>query len=164
MTPTPEIVLFVGFPASGKTSFYNKYFAPAGYVHVVRPSSFPPCIPTNFSAQNQDTLKTRAACLKLVRSSLANKSSCIVDNTNPSAETRAEYVQLVRNEFPGTRIRAFYFSASIEVAKHNSVYRALDRASGREVLPLASFLMFEKNFKMPRVQEGESARGLRRGD
>ena len=28
VTPTPEVVLFVGFPASGKTSLYKKYFAP----------------------------------------------------------------------------------------------------------------------------------------
>jgi bifunctional polynucleotide phosphatase/kinase len=37
----PEVVIFVGFPGSGKTSFYQKHFAPKGYVHIVRmPSSF----------------------------------------------------------------------------------------------------------------------------
>lgn len=32
----PEVVIFVGFPGSGKTSFYKTHFAPKGYVHVVR--------------------------------------------------------------------------------------------------------------------------------
>lgn len=31
-----EVILFVGFPASGKSSFYSRYFKPASYVHVVR--------------------------------------------------------------------------------------------------------------------------------
>lgn len=37
----PEVVVFVGSPASGKTSLYTKYFSPAGYVHVARLSSLP---------------------------------------------------------------------------------------------------------------------------
>lgn len=31
-----ELVLFVGSPASGKTTLFSRHFAPAGYVHVVR--------------------------------------------------------------------------------------------------------------------------------
>ena len=56
-----EVVLFVGYPASGKTSLYQKVFQPAGYQHV-----------------NQDTLKTRSKCIKTVEKFIAEGSSCVV--------------------------------------------------------------------------------------
>lgn len=36
VTPSkkPEIVIFVGYPASGKTTFANKWFMNDGYAHV----------------------------------------------------------------------------------------------------------------------------------
>jgi bifunctional polynucleotide phosphatase/kinase len=58
---TPEIVLFVGYPSSGKTSLYKRYFEPEGYVHV-----------------NQDTLKSKPKCLKAVADAIGEKKSCIV--------------------------------------------------------------------------------------
>jgi len=42
----PDVVLFVGSPAAGKSSFYRDYLAPMGYARI-----------------NQDTLKTRDRCV-----------------------------------------------------------------------------------------------------
>src|SRR5579862_6005237 len=42
----PDIVLFVGSPASGKSTFFREYLAPMGYERI-----------------NQDTLKTRDRCV-----------------------------------------------------------------------------------------------------
>ncbi|KAJ9108508.1 hypothetical protein QFC20_003414 [Naganishia adeliensis] len=79
-TDTREIVLFVGYPASGKTSFYNKYFKPHDYVHV-----------------NQDTLKSRDRCLAVVRETITfGKTGCVVDNTNRDAATRSLYVAMAK--------------------------------------------------------------------
>ncbi|GAA6052022.1 hypothetical protein JCM3770_002325 [Rhodotorula araucariae] len=145
--PQSEVVIFVGFPGVGKTSFFRQHFAPKGYVHV-----------------NQDTLKTRTACLDRVRQCLTASppKSVVVDNTSPSASVRGEYLSLVRSlDVPGgVRVRCFYFTAPIELALHNSVYRALhepvDQGNGRrrEVLPLAAFLGYKSKLEVPTLHEG----------
>lgn len=47
--------------AAGKTSFYYKHFQPKGYAHV-----------------NQDTLKSRDACLRKVRETISLSRSGVV--------------------------------------------------------------------------------------
>ena len=59
--PTQELVVFVGYPSLGKSSFYRKYFEPAGYVHI-----------------NQDTLRTREKCVKAADEALQEGHSCVV--------------------------------------------------------------------------------------
>lgn len=57
----PELCLFVGPPAIGKSSFYRKHFQPEGYIHV-----------------NQDTLGTRPKCIKATKEALENGQSVVV--------------------------------------------------------------------------------------
>ena len=59
--PKPELCLFVGPPAMGKSSFYRKHFLPAGYVHV-----------------NQDTLGSRPKCVKATKEALEKGLSVVV--------------------------------------------------------------------------------------
>ncbi|GAA5911409.1 hypothetical protein JCM8208_005050 [Rhodotorula glutinis] len=153
--PPPEVVVFVGCPGVGKTTFVKTHFAPKGYVHV-----------------NQDTLKTRQACLDAVRKALTSSppKSVVVDNTSPSRSVRAEYLDLARSlSLPNVpdagaervRVRCIYFTAPLELAMHNSVYRALHEpvdagGSGRrrEVLPLVAFLQYKSKLEVPRLDEG----------
>ena len=58
---SPEVVVFVGYPALGKSSFFRTHFAPADYLHV-----------------NQDTLKTRDRCVKAVDEALKERRSVVV--------------------------------------------------------------------------------------
>jgi adenylate kinase family enzyme len=44
------MVVMIGPPASGKSTFSKKYFTPYGYVHI-----------------NRDTLKTQDKCLKVTK-------------------------------------------------------------------------------------------------
>lgn len=121
--------------------------------------------------QNQDTLRSRQACLDRMEACLTASppKSCVIDNTSPSRSVRLEYLERVRRLFPPStgvrvRVRCFYFTAPIELAMHNSVYRALcepvDRGNGkqREVLPLIAFTSFRANLEIPTADEGE-ARG-----
>lgn len=90
-----EVVLFVGYPCLGKSTFFKRYFLPEGYLHI-----------------NQDTLKSRDRCVKAVKKALESGQSCVVgpfhsinlsfvlwpistiDNTNRDIVARKAYLDL----------------------------------------------------------------------
>ena len=84
-----ELIIMVGYPGSGKSTLCKQFFVPEGYEYV-----------------NQDTLKTKQKCLKFCESYLSRGSSVVVDNTNPSAEVRGEYVALARKH--GVPVRCIF--------------------------------------------------------
>lgn len=100
-----DLVLFVGPPASGKSSLFRHFFADRAYERV-----------------NQDTLKTAARCLTEARSLLGQGRSVVVDNTNRNVSTRAQYIHLAR-EFDNVRVRCIFFDVNKEVCWHNNLYR-----------------------------------------
>lgn len=140
-----EIVLFVGPPASGKTTFYKKVFG-SSYAHI-----------------NQDTLGTRAKCLKAVEQALAGTGpdaqpqSCVIDNTNRDRATRKHYIDLAQKL--GVGIRCVYFSASWALCIHNNFYRALSRSPSadeakRELLPYTALQSYFRDVQLPTIEEG----------
>jgi bifunctional polynucleotide phosphatase/kinase len=135
-----ELVLFVGPPGAGKSTFYWRCLEPLGYTRI-----------------NQDTLKSRAKCLSAAREALAAGQSAAVDNTNPDADGRAEWVRLASDA--GVPIRCVWFRTPPALCEHNDVVRALNRAAGlnpesRESLPKLAFTGFTARFCEPKVKEG----------
>ncbi|KAF8436933.1 polynucleotide kinase 3 phosphatase-domain-containing protein [Boletus edulis BED1] len=136
----PELVLLTGFPCLGKSSFYCRHFAPAGYVHV-----------------NQDTLGTRPKCLKAAEEALKAGKSCVIDNTNRDAPTRKLYIDLAKKV--GVTARCFLFEGSMDLAWHNNLYRAYNQPSSktrRDVIPYLAFISFRDNYEEPQTSEGFS--------
>ncbi|KAH8116055.1 PNK3P-domain-containing protein [Phellopilus nigrolimitatus] len=141
-----EIVIFVGSPASGKTTYYESVFLPAGYVHV-----------------NQDKLGSRAKCMKTAEEYVKKGVSCVIDNTNRDKKTRQHYLDLAKTlDVP---IRCFWFKSSPELAWHNNLYRAFClpllaetttavAKSDRKLIPYTAFLSFAQGFEEPSVHEG----------
>lgn len=70
-----EIVVLVGRPGAGKTTVAQKFFPRHVWV-------------------NQDTLKTKEKCAKVVEDEIRIGRSVVVDNTNPSKGVRNTYVSL----------------------------------------------------------------------
>jgi bifunctional polynucleotide phosphatase/kinase len=111
-----ELVLFVGCPASGKSTFARKHFVPNGYVHV-----------------NQDTLKTKEKCIKAARIAVEEGKSVVVDNTNPGTMiilpfqleiepgVRANYTEIAKEK--GIPCRCFVFNTDVKLAHHLNFYR-----------------------------------------
>ncbi|KAK9765648.1 DNA kinase/phosphatase Pnk1 [Basidiobolus ranarum] len=131
-----EIVIFVGHPASGKTTFAKQYFVSEGYVHI-----------------NQDTLHTRDKCINACEKAVANKSSVVIDNTNPDQATRAHYIKIAKQH--NVPIRCFRFLANEALAMHNNMFRALSGVGEpRPVLPDLAFKTFTSRLQEPQVDEG----------
>ncbi|ORX93117.1 PNK3P-domain-containing protein, partial [Basidiobolus meristosporus CBS 931.73] len=131
-----EIVIFVGHPASGKTTFAKKHFVSKEYVHI-----------------NQDTLHTREKCINACEKAVSSKSSVVIDNTNPDKATRAHYIKIAqRYNIP---IRCFRFLANEALAMHNNMFRALGGVGEpRPVLPDLAFKTFSSRLQEPQLEEG----------
>ncbi|KAJ7150255.1 polynucleotide kinase 3 phosphatase-domain-containing protein [Mycena filopes] len=142
--PAQELVLFVGYPCLGKTTFFRQHFEPAGYLHI-----------------NQDVLKTRDKCVKAVQAALAAGKKCVVDNTNRDAFTRRYYIEVATKlKVP---VRCMLFTGSEELAIHNNLYRAYclpssvaAREPPREALPRLAFTKYKDSFEEPELGEGFS--------
>ncbi|KAI0067096.1 PNK3P-domain-containing protein [Artomyces pyxidatus] len=138
----PEVVLFVGLPCLGKSSFYRTHFAPAGYVHV-----------------NQDTLGSRVKCVKAAEEALKEGQSCVIDNTNRDVQTRKLYIDMAKKlKAP---VRCFCFTGSKELAWHNNLYRAYNlpasvasREPKRDIIPHMAFSDFAAKYEEPSTKEG----------
>jgi len=130
-----ELVIMVGRPASGKSTFTKRFFVPAGYVHV-----------------NQDTLKTKDKCVKAAKEAVANGKSVVVDNTNPSESVRGEFLAIAKAA--GIPARCFSFTLDVDLSHHLNFYREKLTNGAVRRIPDIGYNMFKKNFKEPAVEEG----------
>ncbi|CAL1547555.1 unnamed protein product [Lymnaea stagnalis] len=130
-----EVVVLVGFPASGKSFFANEVMKPKGYVVV-----------------NRDTLGTWQKCVKAVTQSLVN-SSVVVDNTNLSKDERARYVECAKKvQVP---CRCFVFTTTIEHCRHNEKFRQITDESHAKINEMI-FNKVKSKFQEPSMSEGFS--------
>ncbi|KAF9913981.1 hypothetical protein BX616_009201 [Lobosporangium transversale] len=106
---TVEVIVFCGYPASGKSSFARKYILSTGQYDYI----------------NQDTLKTKEKCIKATEESLQKNRAVVVDNTNPDRPTRESYINLAKKY--NVPVRCFLFMANKDLAMHNNYFRAFHR-------------------------------------
>src|SRR5918992_1982657 len=95
--PPPELAIFVGLQASGKSTFFRERFA-ATHEHVSK-DLFP---------NNRNRNRRQA---QLVEKALRTGSSVVVDNTNPSVEDRRPLIELGREL--GAKIVGYYFESTV---------------------------------------------------
>jgi bifunctional polynucleotide phosphatase/kinase len=134
-----ELVLMVAPPAAGKTTFFQRHFAPLGYIRI-----------------NQDKLGTRDRCIKVAKEALQQGQRIVVDNTSPAIATRAEWIVLCRSL--NVKIRCIELQTPIAIARHNNAYRALTQPvqdlEKRTLLPDTAFIRFTSAYQEPTVEEG----------
>ncbi|XP_028275302.1 bifunctional polynucleotide phosphatase/kinase [Parambassis ranga] len=133
-----EVIVAVGFPASGKSTFFHTHIIPKGYVYV-----------------NRDTLGSWQNCVSACARALKEGRCVAVDNTNPDRESRKRYVDVAKAA--GVSCRCFHFSASLEQAKHNNRFREMAPSNSKhdKVNDLV-FHSYKKHFVAPALSEGFS--------
>jgi bifunctional polynucleotide phosphatase/kinase len=130
--PRQELVILIGPPASGKSTFCAKHFP-------------------NHIRVNNDTLKTKAKCIKLATDSLKAGKSVVIDNTNPSAKVRKEYIDLAKGVIT---VRAIVLDTPKELALHLNEVRVKMTLGKTKKIPGLCYNMFCKNYEQPTQSEG----------
>lgn len=133
-----EVIVAVGFPASGKSSFFHTHVIPKGYVYV-----------------NRDTLGSWQNCVSACERALKEGRSVAIDNTNPDPESRKRYVDVAKAA--GVPCRCFHFSATLEQAKHNNRFREMAPSESKHAkVNDMVFHSYKKHFQAPALSEGFS--------
>jgi predicted kinase len=128
-----ECVIFIGLPASGKTTFYQQRFA-ATHRHISK-DHWP-------TAANKDARQAA-----LISTALAEGVPVVVDNTNPSIADRAAIIALARNH--RARIVGYHFTATTREAVGRN-----RRREGKQRVPDVAIFTKAKRMVMPTREEG----------
>jgi predicted kinase len=130
----PELIIFVGLPGSGKSTYYFAHFA-GTHAHVSKDLMK--------SVRNQDSRQ-----IAMIDDALAAGKSVVVDNTNPSAAIRAPLIAIARRH--GARIIAYYFDCSVKTA----LMRNQQREQGAGRVPKVAIFVTQKKLQPPGLDEG----------
>jgi predicted kinase len=128
-----ELVIFVGLPAAGKSTYYRAHFA-ATHVHVSKD-----LMP---NARSRETRQQQQ-----IEQALAAGQSVVVDNTNPSAAVRAPLIATGRRF--GARVVGYYFEVGVRAA----IMRNRGR-EGRARVPDVAIFTTKKKLQPPALEEG----------
>lgn len=128
-----EMILMVGMPGSGKTTYVNNILIPLGYKRI-----------------NKDTLLTTAKCVKETIKYLVAGKSIVIDNINHDTKTRNIYITLAQKY--NYKVRSIIIRVEMELAKHNAIYRNYKGIS--KYIPEIVYKMYHKNYIEPSIKEG----------
>lgn len=126
-----QLIVFCGVQASGKSTFYQQYFA---NTHL---------------RLNLDMLKTRHRENILFEAALASKTKLVIDNTNPDLLSRSRYIQ--RAIDAGFEVIAYYFATDLA-----STLKRNRQRSGKANIPEAGVRATYKKLEIPKISEGFS--------
>ena len=127
-TQTPTMVLMIGIPGSGKSTFCDEKFP-------------------GWRVISRDILRTRHREEQLLADTVASRLSCVIDNTNVSRAERAKFI--AAGKAAGYRIVGYYLRSNIdECLKRNA------RRTGRARIPDAGVRGRAAQLESPGYAEG----------
>ncbi len=132
-----KVVILIGLPGSGKSTFAKKFFP--GYAYI-----------------NQDTLGDRAACLKAMTDALEKKQDIVVDRCNVNKSQRKYWIDLALGYSVDDLI-----AVSLDVHEEECIARVNSRREHPNMnfeMPLSKVreivYNFNKSFEQPTHDEG----------
>ena len=124
-----ELVILMGLPASGKSSFYKEKFADT-HVRI-----------------NQDMLKTKQRVDQLFDFCLTQQIKCVIDNTNILAKLRSAYVEKASSV--RYNVVGYFFKSTIP----GCLERNRARSDANRV-PDVAIISKSKELELPKWREG----------
>lgn len=128
----PELIILVGCPASGKSTISN-----------ILSEKF------NYKIINQDTLKTKAKCIKCCYEFMNLKYFIVIDATNPTVDCRKEWIVIAKQHNYKTRV--MLMTTPREICYHNNQFRMI--TTGKNISEIVYRTYFSK-YQIPKKSEG----------
>jgi predicted kinase len=124
-----ETIIFCGIQATGKTTFYKEHFFKT-HMRI-----------------SLDQLNTRNKEQIFINTCLSIQQRFVIDNTNPTKEERAKYIEAVKAyKF---KVIGYYFKSNVKDAiKRNS------QRSGKEYIPEVGIRGTLNRLEIPSINEG----------
>ena len=126
---TPKMILLIGIPGSGKSTFFQRKLA-ADHVRV-----------------NLDTLKTRNREARLIDACFAEGKSFCVDNTNLTREERAKYIAKAKAR--GWQVVGYFMKSVLKDCIARNELR-----TGDARLPAKAVAAMSNRMELPARDEG----------
>jgi predicted kinase len=124
-----ELVMFIGIPGSGKSTFYTQKFLNT-HVRI-----------------NRDMLRTETREKILIEACLRAKQPFVLDNTNVTREKRAGYIaQAKAAQF---RVVGYFFDCPVQEALKRN-----DQRTGKARVPAVAIHAIAKKLERPQLSEG----------
>ncbi|XP_068243727.1 bifunctional polynucleotide phosphatase/kinase-like, partial [Palaemon carinicauda] len=129
-----EVIVFVGYPGSGKSFLASTHFAGLGYVQA-----------------NRDTIGSWQKCISIMEKSVQEGKSVVIDNTNPDVDSRQRYIAAAKKL--NVPIRCFLFNVSKDQCRHNNKYRTFSGANHENISDMV-YNMYKSKYVEPTLKEG----------
>jgi bifunctional polynucleotide phosphatase/kinase len=131
-----ELIILVGLPGSGKSTFAKNILKADGYEIV-----------------NQDTCKTKAKCKQLTENYLEKGSNIAIDSLNNTKTSRAFYIDLAK-QYGYKHIRCIVFNTDLALSKHMNNVRHIYSQGEIARVPDFVYAIYRKNYQEPKKSEG----------
>jgi predicted kinase len=124
-----EMILLIGIPASGKSSFYK--------THLFR----------KYMRISLDLYKNRNREMQFLTLALSLQQCIAIDNTNVTRADRATYISLAKEK--GYAVEGYYFKSQLSLCIERNAQR-----KGKDCIPTAGIISKYKDLQLPQLEEG----------
>ena len=132
LSPTPEIIIMVGYPGSGKSTISKNI-----------------CKNENYILIQGDVYKTSSKMIKASLQHIAKSKSIIFDATHSSVKKRKEYVDLALKH--NYKAKCIHVSLSLDES-----YKRNKARCDKEQVPKIAYSIYKKYYEEPNENEGFS--------
>jgi bifunctional polynucleotide phosphatase/kinase len=123
-----EMVILVGKPASGKSTFARTYYPSYKWI-------------------NMDSMGTKARCIKNAKK-FALDCNVIIDNTNASKANRLKYIHIAENM--NMQVKIYIFDYPLKLCKHLNNVRVQSSRGTSKKIPDVAYHVFNKYYEEPK--------------